>query len=106
MLPSFESPPPQPVILASLSRYFKKPINMWCEFVPQMIFLQFIFGYLVVMIFLKWFLFSADNSKDAPSLIITLINMFLFSPPLSDLYSGQVLIIIMIIKIVKTMGRF
>ncbi len=78
------------VVLGAFNhRYFKKPINMWCEFVPQMIFLEFIFGYLVVMIFLKWFLFNADNSKDAPSLIITLINMFLFTAPQSDLYSGQ-----------------
>ena len=63
---------------------------MWCEFVPQLIFLEFIFGYLVVMIFLKWFIFNAGNSENAPSLIITLINMFLFTPPQGDLYNGQV----------------
>ncbi|XP_038076497.1 V-type proton ATPase 116 kDa subunit a1-like isoform X2 [Patiria miniata] len=77
-------------------RYFKSRINLWCEFVPQLIFLEFIFGYLVVIIFSKWLLFGPQNSKDAPSLIITLINMFLFSKPPGaeckncvSLYSGQ-----------------
>ncbi|XP_071788014.1 V-type proton ATPase 116 kDa subunit a 1-like isoform X2 [Asterias amurensis] len=78
------------VVLSAFNhKYFKKPINMWCEFVPQLIFLEFIFGYLVVMIFLKWFIFNAGNSENAPSLIITLINMFLFTAPQGDLYNGQ-----------------
>ncbi|XP_022083989.1 V-type proton ATPase 116 kDa subunit a-like isoform X2 [Acanthaster planci] len=77
-------------------RYFKNRINLWCEFVPQLIFLEFIFGYLVLIVFAKWFLFDAASSQSAPSLIITLINMFLFvQPPGAEkkgqvsLYSGQ-----------------
>ena len=42
------------------------------------------------MIFIKWFAFDAVNGKNAPSLITTLINMFMFSAPELSLYKGQV----------------
>ncbi|KJE95104.1 ATPase [Capsaspora owczarzaki ATCC 30864] len=55
--------------------YFKRTLNIVCEFIPQVLFLLCIFGYLVLMIFYKWANFW-PHSK-APSLLITLINMFL-----------------------------
>lgn len=42
------------------SRYFKRKILIFVEFIPQIIFLSVLFLYLVVLIFLKWSLYSAD----------------------------------------------
>ena len=47
------------------------------EFIPRMIFMCLLFGYLVIMIFIKWGTdWSADPSK-APSLISQLLMIFL-----------------------------
>lgn len=40
-----------------------------------------IFGYMNFMIFMKWFLYSWENSAVAPSVLITLINMFMMKTP-------------------------
>eukprot|EP01047_Picozoa_sp_COSAG01_P124990 COSAG01_NODE_54017_length_335_cov_0.652542_1_plen_111_part_11 len=32
----------------------KRPLDLWCEFVPQMIFMNGIFGYMVVLVLVKW----------------------------------------------------
>lgn len=43
------------VILSYLNhRYFADELSIWCEFVPQMIFLNAMFGYLCLLIILKW----------------------------------------------------
>ncbi|XP_055934123.1 V-type proton ATPase 116 kDa subunit a 1-like isoform X2 [Argiope bruennichi] len=75
-------------------RYFKRPLNVICEFVPQLIFLISIFGYLVLLIFSKWSNYKAKDASCAPSLLIMLINMFLFNYPtepcyLKNMYAGQ-----------------
>ena len=63
------------------------------EFIPQLVFLVFIFCYLLFMIFYKWTHYYADTpTKDtniysehcAPPLLITFINMMLFKPATSD----------------------
>ncbi|KAJ7097273.1 V-type ATPase, V0 complex, 116kDa subunit family [Mycena belliarum] len=71
---------------------FKRPIDIYANFIPQMVFLQSIFGYLVVCILYKW---SVDWSKSAtgpPSLLNMLISMFLTPgtvDPATQLYRGQ-----------------
>ncbi|XP_071820833.1 V-type proton ATPase 116 kDa subunit a 1-like isoform X2 [Apostichopus japonicus] len=81
------------VILSYVNyRFFRQRMDVYLVFIPQLIFIMFIFGYLILMIFLKWFLFDDTNSSEAPSLIITLINMFMFTPPLHQLYTGQLVI--------------
>lgn len=73
--------------------YFKKPLNIYLGFIPEMIFMSSLFGYLVILIFYKWTAYDAHTSKDAPSLLIHFINMFLFSysdPSNKMLYKGQV----------------
>ncbi|KAI5928865.1 V-type proton ATPase 116 kDa subunit a1 [Manis javanica] len=72
--------------------YFKKPLNIYCGFIPEIIFITSLFGYLVILIFYKWTAYDAKTSEKAPSLLIHFINMFLFSYADSGnsmLYSGQ-----------------
>ncbi|XP_067397458.1 V-type proton ATPase 116 kDa subunit a 1 isoform X2 [Emydura macquarii macquarii] len=72
--------------------YFKKPLNIYLGFIPEMIFMSSLFGYLVILIFYKWSAYDAHTSKDAPSLLIHFINMFLFSYGDTSnkmLYKGQ-----------------
>uniref|UniRef100_I3M2J0 V-type proton ATPase subunit a n=1 Tax=Ictidomys tridecemlineatus TaxID=43179 RepID=I3M2J0_ICTTR len=75
-----------------LFSYFKKPLNIYFRFIPEVIFMSSLFGYLVILIFYKWTAYDAHSSENAPSLLIHFINMFLFSYPdsgISMLYSGQ-----------------
>lgn len=51
-------------------RYFNERINIYCEFIPEMIFLFCIFGYLVILIFYKWLAYDASEASCAPSLLI------------------------------------
>uniref|UniRef100_A0A8B9X3L9 V-type proton ATPase subunit a n=1 Tax=Bos mutus grunniens TaxID=30521 RepID=A0A8B9X3L9_BOSMU len=72
--------------------YFKKPLNIYFGFIPEIIFMTSLFGYLVILIFYKWTAYNAKTSEKAPSLLIHFINMFLFSygdSGNSMLYSGQ-----------------
>lgn len=73
--------------------YFKKPLNIYLGFIPEMIFMASLFGYLVILILYKWCAYDAASSKIAPSLLIHFINMFLFNysdTSLPMLYSGQI----------------
>ncbi|KAJ8253758.1 hypothetical protein COCON_G00203700 [Conger conger] len=72
--------------------YFKKPLNIFLGFIPEIVFMTSLFGYLVLLIFYKWVAYSAATSEDAPSLLIAFINMFLFNyndPTNRPLYKGQ-----------------
>ncbi|XP_064421393.1 V-type proton ATPase 116 kDa subunit a 1 isoform X3 [Latimeria chalumnae] len=81
------------VILSLLNHiYFKKPLNIYLGFIPEFIFMVTLFGYLVILILYKWCAYDAVTSKDAPSLLIHFINMFLFNYSDSSnrmLYRGQ-----------------
>ncbi|XP_077475109.1 V-type proton ATPase 116 kDa subunit a isoform X2 [Stigmatopora argus] len=72
--------------------YFKKPLNIYLGFIPEIIFMSSLFGYLVLLIFYKWLSYDAQLSREAPSLLIAFINMFLFNyndPTVKPLYTGQ-----------------
>ena len=67
----------------------RKYAEIFVEFIPQIIFLVFIFCYLILLIFFKWVSYSAnvnlhgDPNNDrsehcAPNLLITFINMMMF----------------------------
>lgn len=57
--------------------HFKKPMNIWTEFVPQILFLQSIFGYLVCCIIFKWVTDWSTAGMSPPGLLNMLIFMFL-----------------------------
>ncbi|XP_035902951.1 V-type proton ATPase 116 kDa subunit a1 isoform X2 [Anopheles stephensi] len=67
-------------------RYFKNKMAIYCEFIPQVIFLVFLFFYMTLLMFIKWVKYSAANDPPhsagcAPSILITFINMVLFKAP-------------------------
>ncbi|KAG0330687.1 H(+)-transporting V0 sector ATPase subunit a [Podila horticola] len=81
------------------ARFFRKPIDIIGGFIPQFMFMQCLFGYLVMMITYKWTVdwFETDAAghsihNSPPSLLNTMIYMFL-SPgsvnPGDKLYPGQ-----------------
>merc|ERR1712223_5213 len=67
-------------------KYFNNTISIWAEFVPQVIFLCGMFGYLAFLMVIKWWIYFASNDPNdlpnsegcAPSVLITFINMVLF----------------------------
>uniref|UniRef100_A0A6Q2Y086 V-type proton ATPase subunit a n=1 Tax=Esox lucius TaxID=8010 RepID=A0A6Q2Y086_ESOLU len=72
--------------------YFKKPLNIYLGFIPEIVFMASLFGYLVILVFYKWVAYDALTSRSAPSLLIAFINMFLFNysdPTNQPLYAGQ-----------------
>lgn len=82
------------------AKFFRKPIDIIGGFIPQMLFMQCLFGYLIMMITYKW---TVDwNETDAaghsihntpPSLLNTMIYMFLSPGKVNEgdkLYPGQV----------------
>ncbi|NXI29585.1 VPP3 ATPase, partial [Sterrhoptilus dennistouni] len=72
--------------------HFRQRHRLVLEFLPEMIFLLALFGYLVFLIFYKWIKFSAADSRVAPSILIHFIDMFLFTSNAENLplYPGQV----------------
>ncbi|XP_030129612.2 V-type proton ATPase 116 kDa subunit a 3 isoform X2 [Taeniopygia guttata] len=72
--------------------HFQQRHRLVLEFLPEMIFLLALFGYLVFLIFYKWIKFSAADSRVAPSILIHFIDMFLFTSNAENLplYPGQV----------------
>ncbi|CAB3376670.1 Hypothetical predicted protein [Cloeon dipterum] len=81
--------------------YFRDRLAIMCEFIPQIIFMCFLFLYMVLLMFIKWVNYSADTIDVkagpycAPSILITFINMVLFksskNPDVCDdwMYAGQ-----------------
>lgn len=55
--------------------YFGKTLDIWFTFIPQMVFLQCIIGYMVFLIFYKWIFITTFVTQ--PSILLTMINMFL-----------------------------
>ncbi|XP_045469138.1 V-type proton ATPase 116 kDa subunit a1 isoform X4 [Harmonia axyridis] len=87
-------------------KYFNQTMNILFDFIPQVIFLSFLFLYMCIMMFIKWFEYYASNEPEdfaygtrcAPSILITFINMVLQkSTPVEEgcnpeLYPGQMIL--------------
>ena len=71
---------------------FKRKTDIYTNFIPQIIFLQSIFGYLVVCILYKWSIDWSESATEPPSLLNMLIEMLLAPghvDPKNQLYRGQ-----------------
>ncbi len=84
------------VTLSSWNKVLKRTYaELFLEFLPQLIFLLFVFCYLPVIIIFKWIYYYADTANAAtnvrsehcaPSLLITFINMMLFKGKFLSLF--------------------
>eukprot|EP00803_Ostreobium_quekettii_P005308 evm.model.scf_1350.7 EVM.evm.TU.scf_1350.7 scf_1350:36664-41913(-) len=84
-------------------QYFQDSLSIWCEVVPQLLFLNSIFGYLAFMIVYKWSVnanfayqypppLETPLNKGTADLYNVMINMFLSPGHVDDagrLYDGQ-----------------
>ena len=59
------------------SIYFGNRLDFFCEFVPQIILLLVLFGYMDLLIFVKWLTDFTGIENRAPSVISSMINMAL-----------------------------
>ncbi|KAK4122840.1 V0/A0 complex, 116-kDa subunit of ATPase [Parathielavia appendiculata] len=86
------------------ARHFKRPVDIWGNFVPGMIFFQSIFGYLVICIIYKWTVDWFGTGRQPPGLLNMLIYMFL-QPGFIDeqLYPGQkqVQILLLLLAVIQ-----
>ncbi len=56
--------------------FFKSPISIFCELIPEILFMFCLFGYLAITIFYKWIVFDANDASTAPSLLISKLSPF------------------------------
>ncbi|XP_018580171.1 V-type proton ATPase 116 kDa subunit a isoform X2 [Anoplophora glabripennis] len=95
--------------------HFRKYSSLFLEFLPQLLFLVFLFFYLVVMIFMKWIWYSGEldgwideiviehGTSCSPSVLIYFINMFLMGSSSPNdgcdeyMYEGQKIIQIVLL---------
>lgn len=79
---------------------FKQRSSIWLEYLPRVIFLLLLFGYMVFMMFFKWIMFTPKSDQPyspgcAPSILVHFINMMLFNENkglpgcAAEMYPGQ-----------------
>lgn len=69
--------------------YFKQPLNVTCEFIPQILFMLSLFGYMCFLIVYKW---CTVWTTSPPFLLNVMISMFLSITTVTDenrVFSGQ-----------------
>ena len=63
------------LVKATNSLYFKRKVEFWFEFLPQLLFLVLVFGYMDFLIIFKWLKDWGFDNPHAPSIITTMINL-------------------------------
>uniref|UniRef100_A0A671T623 V-type proton ATPase subunit a n=1 Tax=Sinocyclocheilus anshuiensis TaxID=1608454 RepID=A0A671T623_9TELE len=82
--------------------HFRQKFKIYLLFLPELLFLLCLFGYLVFMIFYKWLAFSVRDSQLAPSILIHFINMFLMQESATTpLYPGQVCVCVLVVALLS-----
>ncbi|KZV99162.1 V0/A0 complex, 116-kDa subunit of ATPase [Exidia glandulosa HHB12029] len=70
--------------------HFNQRSSIWAEFIPQMLFMHSLFGYLVICIILKWLTDWSTTDAAPPGLLNMLIYMFLSPGTVNEpLFPGQ-----------------
>ena len=83
--------------------YFKSAVDFVFEFVPQIILMLSLFGYMDVLIIIKWLTDYSGSEHEAPSIINTMINIPLKGayiegrPFISDLETNQTISLILLL---------
>ena len=66
------------IILRGLNNlFFEDYMGFFFEFIPQIIFMLLLFGYMIALIFIKWGTDYSRNTANAPSIITILMNLAL-----------------------------
>ncbi len=66
------------IILRGMNNlFFNNVIDFVFEFIPQLIFMTTLFGYMIFMIFVKWSTDWSQDTSQAPNIISILMNIFL-----------------------------
>ncbi|KAL3515125.1 hypothetical protein ACH5RR_022027 [Cinchona calisaya] len=63
------------------AKFFRNSINVWCQFIPEIIFLNGLFGYLSVLIIMKWWTGSQVDLYH--------VMIYMFLGPTNDLGENQ-----------------
>ena len=72
------------------SLHFGKTLDILYEFIPQAIFLLALFGYMDLLIILKWLTNYEGRLSEAPNIITAIINMFIgFGKTTNLVFEGQ-----------------
>jgi V-type H+-transporting ATPase subunit a len=59
------------------SIFYKSPVDFCLEFIPQLVMMLALFGYMDLLIILKWLTDYSGKENEAPSIITTMIAVFL-----------------------------
>lgn len=63
------------LVKANNAIYFRKWLDFFFQFIPQLLFLILLFGYMDFLIIYKWLTDWGYYNPAAPSIITTMINM-------------------------------
>ncbi|XP_062870650.1 V-type proton ATPase 116 kDa subunit a 2 isoform X3 [Trichomycterus rosablanca] len=73
--------------------HFGRRFDLYLLFLPELLFLLSLFGYLLVLIVYKWLCYSSSESRSAPSILLHFISMFLMQTSSAEpLYPGQMVL--------------
>lgn len=93
------------VVLSLMNHlYFGDMLQVWYRFVPEFVFLFCTFGYMCILIIIKWCTTWENRTHDAPSLLETMTNFFLQPGTVTvPLYKGQAIVQLVLLSVAFAM---